>query len=84
MVEAGQRQLLRAHGAARCVGRLEHDDRAPRLGEADGRGQAIGPAADDDRVDHAASRTASWWSMLWLSTSPRPQNACWASLPASR
>ena len=85
MAEAGQRQLLGAHGAAGRVGGLEHETARPRLGEADRGGQPVGPAADDDRVgSRRRAAAASWCSMLRLATSPWPQNACWASLPASR
>ena len=72
--------------------------RGDRLREAQRRGGGgAAVVADDDGsvrvpgVRHRAvsaaarcSRRASWWSMLWASTSPSPQNACWASLPARR
>jgi hypothetical protein len=73
VAEAGQGQLVGAHGPARAVGGLEHDHSAACPREADGGGEAVGPGADDDRVRaHAcsASRSASWWSMLIAARSP--------------
>ncbi len=67
------------------VGRLQDGDGDARLGQPDGGGQPVGAGADDDRrVAHAATRCASWCSMLSRATSPWPQNACWAVWPARR
>ena len=58
VAEAGERQLLRRDRAARRRVRLEHRHRHPRLGERDGGGEPVGPAADHDRVSvpgHMAS-----------------------------
>jgi hypothetical protein len=83
VVKARQRQLLGPHGPAGAVGGLEHEHLAAGLGEPDRGGEAVRPGADHDRVAHAASCFASWCSMLNASSPPWPQNACWASLPAS-
>ena len=66
MAEAGQRQLLGAHGAARRVGGLEHEHRAAGLGEADRGGQPVrARCRSPRRLDHVqAIRSASWCSML--------------------
>ena len=83
MLEAGQRQLLGPHGAAGRVGGFQDEHRAARLGEPDRRRQAVRAGADDDRVGHFESCSATWWNMLSASSSRWPQNACWASLPAA-
>ena len=82
MVKARERELLGADGAAGAVGGLEHEHRPAGLREPDRGRQAVRPGADDDRVRHVAICSASWCSMLRASSSPSPQNACWASLPA--
>ena len=47
---ARERQLLGAGAAADVLGRFEHEDRAPLVGEERGRGEAVRARADDDRV----------------------------------
>ena len=59
MTKPGQRQLLGADGAARVLGGLQHAHRPAGAGEADGRSEAVGPAANHDRVAHAAICSAS-------------------------
>jgi hypothetical protein len=59
MTKPGQGQLLGADGAARVLGGLQHDHRSARAGEPDGCSEAVGPAADHDRVAHAAICSAS-------------------------
>ena len=49
--EPGQRQLGRPRAAADGVGRLVDAHGAPRTGELDRRGEAVGAAAHDDRVE---------------------------------
>ncbi len=48
--EAGQRQLGRAAAAPRRVGGLEHQHRAPGLGDRERRGEPVRPRPDDDGV----------------------------------
>jgi hypothetical protein len=50
--EAGQGQLLAAHGAAGMIGGLQDQHLPPGLSQADGRSQSVGAAADDDGVAH--------------------------------
>ena len=84
VAEAGQRQLLGAHGAAGRVGGLEHEHRAPGLGEPDRGREPVRARADDHGVAHAASRLARAGAAgSARASSPWPQNACWASLPAT-
>ena len=71
VAEPGQGQRLGADRAAGPVGRLEHGDGPAGLGEADGGGEPVRPAADDDRAAHEPPmRLASWCGMLSRSTPP--------------
>jgi hypothetical protein len=59
MTKPGQGQLLGADRAARVLGGLQHDHRSAGAGEPDGRSEAVRPAANHDRVAHAAICNAS-------------------------
>jgi hypothetical protein len=53
--EPGQGELGRAGGAPGGFHSLEDEDAQPGAGEQNGRGQAIGAGADDDRIMCAGS-----------------------------
>src|SRR5918996_568908 len=81
--EAGQRQLGGAHGAARLLGTLAHEDDEPGAGERERGREPVRARADDDRVrlrrgyatpasaEERASRTISRAiTMRWISCVP--------------
>ena len=53
VAEPGEGQLRGPGPAAGCLGALVDTDRAPGAGQGDGRGQAVRPGPNDDRVDPA-------------------------------
>ena len=51
VAEAGERDLLGAHRAARRLAPLEHADRPAAAREVHRGGEAVVPGADDDRIE---------------------------------